>query len=128
MSGLFTRTANQALRLITQYGEQCTWKSAAAPVVADDTKPWITTNGVPTVTQGVPLLFTSSKENPLLKLVAGSDVEEGKLKALMPAMGFTPNLADTILRSDGVTTLALDSVSPLAPNGTPIIWYLVFKQ
>lgn len=126
MSGIIDRAIVTALRVINLNGEPVTWIRAAAPVVADPSKPWIATAGVPTEIE-TSLLFTSAKYSPILQLIAGSNVELGKLQALLPATGFVPSDSDVVLRSDG-TKLSIESVAPLAPNGKPILYYLVFKK
>jgi hypothetical protein len=124
--GVYDRQIAQVNRQVTAKGEQCIWNQASAPVVADPTKPWITSKGQPEA-QTVSILFTSSASNALARLLAGSNVETGKLRGIMPAQSFTPDLNDQIVRSDG-TVLELDSVEPLAPNGQVILWWLGFKQ
>lgn len=123
--GVFDRQIALANRMITANGEICTWKQAAAPVVADQTKPWIATNGAPTEFE-VLLLFLSRSSSPLARLFGNANIEVGKLKALMPATSFVPSLADTVVRS-GAVSLQLDSIEPLSPNGQVILWWVGFK-
>lgn len=124
--GLLERATMLALRKITQYGEPCVWQSAGAPVASDPTKPWIVApadpNNVP-----VPIFYPMAGNDPFFKLIAGSEVDEGKQKGLMPAQAFIPQAGDTIVRSDG-SKLQLESANQLAPNGVVIMWSMVFKR
>lgn len=124
--GVIDRAIATATKLITKNGEACEWNVAAAPVVADPTQPWISTDG-DDVTQQVRIVFTSDAGSPLAKLLAGTPIESGGLKGLMTTVGFTPNDNDTVVRSDG-TKLALESIRPLSPNGQIVLWFLVFKS
>jgi hypothetical protein len=124
--GVFDRQIATATRVIKAKGELCQWQSAAAPVIADPTKPWIATQAAP-VNRLVSILFPTSSSDPLLKLIAGSSIEQGKSKGLMAAVSFVPQLTDTVTRTDG-TVLAINKLDQLKPNGQSILWYLEFKQ
>jgi hypothetical protein len=123
--GVFDRQIAQALRQIAAKGEACFWNVASAPLSDDPTTPWIATD---TTTPPIPvfILFTSSP-NTGYKIKAGSNVEQNISKGIMASVTFTPQLSDTVTRSDG-TVLQLDSIDPLKPNGQVIMYYLEFKQ
>lgn len=124
--GLLVRATATATRLIAKYGEPCTWQSTSDPTVPDATKPFITVDGV-TTPHTIPILFVTDSSNPLMKLLAATSVETTGRKAIMAASSaFVPKLSDVVVRSDA-TKLALNSVDPVAPNGVPILWKLVFK-
>lgn len=125
--GVYDRQAAQALKQIEAKGEPVKWNFATPVSMPDESKPWIVATGDPT-SKDVSLLFTSNSSNSLARLIAGSNIESSKLKAIMPDYGFVPNVKDTVTRSDGTTVLQIDSVNPLAPNGQGIIWYLEFKK
>lgn len=125
MSGLFDRAIATATRLIAKDGDPCTWVSAAAPSVADPDQPWIMTDNAP-VTYQVPIVFVNESSNPFAKLVTGSQIPGSGKRGLMATVPFTPQLTDTVIRSDG-TKMALLSIDPLDPNGAKILWKLVFK-
>jgi hypothetical protein len=123
--GVYDRQIAQATRQIKAKGEPVVWNIGLAPIANDPDKPWIVANDVPT-TQNVSILFPSGSSNSLAKLIAGKNVEAGKLNGIMHAVNFVPSMSDTVTRSDG-TTLGLSSIEPLAPNGQAILWYLEFK-
>jgi hypothetical protein len=124
--GVYDRETAQSLRLITAKGEACSWMQAQDAFGADPSKPWIMVTPA-SVIHSVRILFVSNSSSPLLMLLQGSGVETGKLKAIMPAVGFNPSLSDSVIRSDG-SVLQIDSIEPVSPNGEVILWRLIFKR
>jgi hypothetical protein len=122
----FVKTAQDVKKELISNGETCQWISAAAPIVPDASKPWITTNGEPTTT-GVSILFKLSPSNPWLQLLKGSDVATGGVKALMHVVDFVPSPSDTVTRADG-SKLEIQSITPFTAGGTIIFYYLEFKR
>lgn len=122
---IYSTAIKTALRLIKRYGEAVTWVVEGTPT-ADGATPWITSDGAET-SFSVSILYTSHSDNPLAKLLPGTEIETGELQGLMPAVNFTPKVDDTVIRSNG-TKLAIQSVRPLAPSGETILWFLVFKS
>lgn len=124
--GVFDRQIAQVKRQIKAKGEVCVWTTIAAPTVPDATKPWITVDGAAT-DNTVSILWVIGNESPLFKLTAGSETESAGRKGLMASVGFTPKADDVITLSNG-TSIALQSATPLQPNGELILWRLVFKS
>ena len=124
---LFARATALANKLITADGEVCIWTSTVDAPIEDADKPWIQLQGTPQTTV-VTIFFTSASDDPLRRLLSGSDIEGTKLRGLMPAQTFKPNLEDSIARTSDGSILQLESITPLAPNGVPILWKLVFKS
>jgi hypothetical protein len=126
MNGVLANALKTVQRQIGIYGEQIQWMQAAAPTVADESKPWIATPGEPT-SYPTSFLFTSAANNPFLQLIAGSEVVVGKLQGIMPVGSFVPAATDSVVRSDG-SQLSIESISPLAPSGEPLMYYVVFRK
>jgi hypothetical protein len=124
--GVYDRQIALATRLIKAKGEVCTWRKAAAPVVANPSMPWIKTDGAPTDAT-VSILWVSSSSNPFAALTAGSEIESGGQEGIMAKQSFTPDLKDVIVTGDG-TILQLTKLTPVAPNGTPIIWRVLTSK
>jgi hypothetical protein len=118
--GVYDRQTALATRLIKAKGEVCIWRRAAAPVVADPSKPWIKTDGAPTDAT-VSIVWVSDNGDPFAALSTASSVESGGQQGLMHVTPFTPDLKDMIITGDG-TILQLTKLTPVAPNGTPILW------
>ena len=125
MSTVIDRAVATAQRLITQNGEPCTWVQSSPSTIPDPAKPLVKANGV-LVSVPVSILFTSGS-SPLAQLLAGSSVIESGQTAIMPSVGFTPKLSDKVTRSDG-SKIGLKSLNPVKPNGTIVLWKLVFES
>jgi hypothetical protein len=126
MNGILANAMTTAQRQIAAFGEPVQWMQMPAPTVADASKPWIPTPGEP-VAYPTSILFTSAANSPLLRLLAGSEVVVGKLSGIMPVGAFIPSASDIVIRSDG-SKLSIESISPLAPSGEPLMYYLVFRK
>lgn len=124
---LLTRAVATAQRLISKCGEVCQWSVAPTPITPDPAKPFIQENGVAGPPTPVSIVFKTDAASPLFELLQSSKIEGSGLKALLAAKaGLAPKIADTVIRSDG-TKLALKSIDPLAPNGSPVLYFLVFR-
>jgi hypothetical protein len=124
--GVFDSQIALATRLIKAKGEVCTWRKAAAPVVADPSKPWIKTDGAPT-DSNVSIVWVSSSSNPFAALTAGSGIEAAGQEGIMAKQSFTPDPKDMIVTSDG-TLLQITKLTPVAPNGIPILWRVLTNK
>lgn len=125
MAGVFDDDIAVAAELIALYGADCTWHKAAAPGAGEP--------GYPTATPApagaaCKIVFFSNRDlgrgsEEFLSLLAGIEVPTNQEVGLMAgSVPFTPEMTDTIKR--GATELAIKKIDRLAPNGTPILYYV----
>ncbi len=128
--GVYDRQIALALRLITKYGQLCTWSKPVAGVGGSPGMP--VANGAPILIENVPILFLSNKTEGLASLFtmfAGTEVPTGGVKGLMPHTSFVPALVDSVLRGSEVLGLIdKNGVEVLNLNGEPILYYLRFVR
>lgn len=128
--GVYDRQVALAIRLITKYGQLCTWQKPTPGVGGTPADP--APAGAPTQILNVPILFLSNKTEglaSLLSMIPGTEVPTGGVKALMPYTGFTPELVDTVLRgSEQLGLVDGNGVEVLNLNGEPILFYLRFAR
>lgn len=127
--GVFDADIAVARELIELYGEACQWQKPA-PVIDGDP-------GYPTigdVPDPVPchIAFFSGRDvgrggglDSFLAMMRGTEVpQNGEVGLLAGGLTFTPENTDTIMRSDG-TEIAIKMIDRLAPNGVPILYYVM---
>ena len=122
---VYLRQIRQAARMIAQKGELCSWVQTALTPNAE--QPWKTTS-VPTANP-VSIVFISAGSglaNVLMKLMKGTDVPIGAPRGLMAQVGFTPQLKDKLVRSDGETIYEIAGIDIVAPNGEVILYKIQF--
>lgn len=128
--GVYDRQIALALRLITKYGQLCTWSKPVAGVGGAPGMP--VANGNPILVTGVPILFLANKTEGLstmLSMFVGTEVPTGGVKALMPHTSFVPALVDSVIRgSEELGLLDKNGVEVLNLNGEPILYYLRFTR
>ena len=107
-----------AKRLIAQKGQAVTWREPA-DATPDPDKPWRSTPNAATdhVVNVVTLPDNSAR---FAALVGGTDVPEGTQLAYMGAVDFEPTVRGTLIIAGKAYRVTY--LSPLAPDGTPIIW------
>lgn len=111
---------------IKRAGQSCTWTKI--PRTANDTQPW--KGGTTPVPQNFPntyiLFLKGGLSNALQHLMKNTDVTDGAPDAIMAGgLSFTPELTDVVIR--GTETLLISDIDILAPDGTPILYYLRFQ-
>jgi hypothetical protein len=130
MAGVFDDDIATAQELIAEFGQDCLWQKPAP--VDDDSVP-----GYPTVGDLPPLIpvkiaFFSGRDlnrgtYEFLALMPGMEVpDNGEVGLLAGGLSFEPELTDTFIRGtdpDGAHT-SVDKLDRLAPNGTPILYYV----
>jgi hypothetical protein len=119
----FSSAIATAQRLITKYGQPCYWRRVQPLTNVNPLAPWLVGTGSD-IDVPVTILFTQSRGTltALLQYARNSDVSVGGLRGLMSAQDFTPDLQDVILKNG--SAYALQSINPIAPNGTPILYIL----
>jgi len=123
--GEYDRAIAMAARMIAQKGQSVTWKQPGI-VGGTPAKPVSTAPALHTVN----MLFLPNKRDGLasfLTLLSDTEIPMGGMRALMPAVSFTPALVDTVLRGEEELTLdAKNGIELLGPNGQTILYFLRF--
>lgn len=129
MAGVFDEDIQAAAELIAEYGADCLWQKAA-PIIEGDA-------GYPT--QGpkpgpIPckIVFFSPRDvgrggEVFMALLAGTEVPTSSEIGLMAGgISFTPDGSDTIIRNPATENLSMTikEIDRLAPNGTPVLYYI----
>lgn len=124
-----------AKRMIAAKGQACLWrKPAALDETADDWRD--IREGEPTDVE-VRIAWFSPRDlgrgtEGFLQALAGSsvDVAEGSEIGLMASVAFEPLSSDTIVKGtdpEGAET-AIQSIDRIAPDGTPILYFVKVKR
>lgn len=127
--GVYDRQIALATRLITKYGQLCTWQKPVDGIGGTPENPAVSTFDSYT---DIPLVFLPERLNSfasILSMFPGSDVPTGGVKALMPAVAFVPELTDSVLR--GAETLNVrddNGIDVLNINGEPILYFVKFAR
>lgn len=129
MPGVFDEDIQAAQELIAIYGADCLWQKPA-PVVEDE--PGYPTQGA--VPDPIPckIVFFSPRDvgrgsEVFMALLAGTEVPtSGEIGIMAGGLSFTPDDSDTIVRNPDTENLSLSikQIDRLAPNGTPVLYYV----
>lgn len=123
MATEYQRQIATAKRMIAKKGAAVTWRSITdpTPVVG---QPWKDgTSG--DVDYDVKILFLPAGQRlKFAALAAGNDIPEGVELGYMASVDFVPSVRDSIIR--GGVELRVTSIDPLQPDGTPILYELLF--
>lgn len=123
----YARQIASALRQIKAKGEACTWIKPAAQ--DGDADPWRDVREGDPIEYDVSIAWFSPRDlgrgtGEFLAALMGTEVPEGVMIGLMAGgQSFTPEDADTITRSDS-TTVEPMSIDRLAPDGTPVLYFV----
>lgn len=115
---VYSRQIATAQRIIKAKGAKCTWRQRP-DVADDDDKPW-NAEERPPVDKPVSIAFFPDGQKTFAALMKGEDAPEGVEIGYMGAVDFEPAVGDTVIRN-GVG-LRVASVTPLQPDGTPILY------
>lgn len=126
MADVFAEDIATAQELITLYGESCQWQKPAAKTGG--------TPGYPTlgpVPDPVPCKIAWFSPRDLgrgtvefLAALKGTEVPAGKQIGLLAGgISFEPEDVDTVVRRSGKQS-AVESIDLLAPNGTPVLYFV----
>jgi hypothetical protein len=108
---------------IKEAGQACTWRKL--PRNANAQQPWKGQNAAPGDFPVSILFLKQGLNSALLHLLKNTDVTEGAPDAIMAGgQAFTPEITDVVIQN-GVTR-AIEAIDSLAPDGTPILYYLRF--
>ena len=125
MAGVFDADIQTAKELIALYGAPCLWQ-AAAPAI--ETSPGYTEAGPEPDPVPVKMAFFTGRDlgrgsAEFLAMLQGTEVPVGQeIGLLAGGLSFVPDLTGKVIR-DGVA-LTVKAIDRLAPNGTPILYYV----
>lgn len=129
---VYERQIATATRLITKYGQLCTWREPGTP----GGTPARPVDGVPD-DYPVPIVFLSNANQgglaTILSMLRDMDIPTGGVRGLMPAVPFTPTLKGRVSRAPTFTEPALSiiddkGIDVLNVNGEIILYYLRFSR
>ncbi len=130
MAGVFDDDILTAQELIAEFGQNCWWQKAAP---ADDiTVPGYPTDGVVPDLIPCKLAFFSGRDlnrgafEFLQQMGFSLEVpDSSEIGLLAGGISFTPELTDTIKRgASDADDCSIEKIDRLAPNGTPILYYV----
>lgn len=114
----YARQIASAKRLIKAKGQAATWREPA-DATPDPDKPWHSAPNAP-ADHTVDIVTLPDNSARFAALVAGTDVPEGTQLAYMGSVDFEPTVRGTLII--GGVGFRITYLSPIAPDGTPIIW------
>lgn len=126
MTGVYDSAIATANRLIAKFGAPCVWTKPAEPDPNAD--PWRDERTGTPEENDVSIAFFSAKDlgygtTLALAALAGTEVPVHNRMGLMPGgLSFDPELTDTL--TFGGDTIDVTKIDTLAPNGTPVLFFL----
>lgn len=131
MAGVFDDDIATAQELIAEFGQDCWWQKPAP--VADNSVPGYPTDGA--LPDAVPckIAFFSARDlnrgtfEFLQQMGFSLEVpDSGEVGLLAGGIDFTPEMTDTLRRgAEDADECSIDKIDRLAPNGVPILYYVV---
>lgn len=129
--GVYDRSIATAQRLIRKWGEPCSWQK---PAPTTETVPGYPEVGAAPDPVPCYLAFFSGRDlgrgrglEAFLAMMPGMEVPKSNEFALLAGgLDFAPENTDTITRSDG-NLVAIKDIDRLAPNGTPVLYYVALE-
>lgn len=123
--GVFDRSIAAAQRLIARYGQDCLWQK---PALETEDVPGYPTIGDAPAPVPCRIAWFSPRDigrgaEEFMALMVGIEVpSSGQVGLLAGGLDFEPNEKDSVIR-DGVP-VSIKKIDRLAPNGTPILYYV----
>lgn len=123
--GRYDADIKGAQKQIKADGQLVTWRKPNKST--SNTQPWKSTGIAQNPTDfPVSMVFLRVTSKSIERFMNATDVTIGAPYALMAGgLAFVPEMTDIIIR-DGVQ-LVVESIDILAPNGTPILYYVIFE-
>lgn len=125
MASVFATQIATAQRLISKFGQSCTWRKTAVST-PNPAKPWEMISGTVTDTTVKVVFVSKFKEHFFLKYMANTEIPEGLFIGYMAAQNFTPAINDILIR--GHETLTIQAIDIVEPNGEPILYIVTVKR
>lgn len=134
MVGVFDDDIATAQELIAEFGQDCFWQKPAP--VTDDSVPGYPVVGDLPPLVAVKIAFFSGRDlnrgtYEFLSLIPGMEVpDSGEVGLLAGGLSFEPELTDTFIRGNDLSAphVSVDKLDRLAPNGTPILYYITLSS
>lgn len=114
----YSKQIASAKRMIKAKGQAATWREPA-DTTPDPDKPWRSTANAP-ADHNVNVVTLPDGQARFAALISGTDVPEGTELAYMAAVDFEPTVRATLIRDGKAQRITY--LTPIAPDGTPIIW------
>jgi hypothetical protein len=125
MTTIYAAQIARTQRAIAKKGLIVTWVKHS--VTTDSNHPWKTSTGTPLTYQvSIVLTLPRGLANQIAMLLKGTEVPAGMASALMGAVPFTPEVADSlIVVMAGIQqTYVIKAIDIVRPDGTPILYKL----
>ena len=130
MAGVFDDDIATAQELIAEFGQDCWWQKPAP--VADNSVPGYPTDGELPVPVECKIAFFSARDlnrgtfEFLQQMGLSLEVPvSGEIGLLAGGISFTPEMTDTLRRgAANAPEVSIDKLDRLAPNGTPVLYYV----
>lgn len=129
MAGVFDDDIATAQELIAEFGQDCWWQKPAP--VTDDSVPGYPVVGDLPDPVPVKIAFFSGRDLnrgtfEFLAMMPGIEIpDNGEVGLLAGGLSFTPQNVDTIRRGAiDADECSIEKIDRLAPNGTPILYYI----
>lgn len=130
MAGVFDDDIATAQELIAEFGQDCWWQKAA-PKATNNVPGYPTDGALPTPVRCKIVFFSARDLNrgtfEFLQMIAPSfEVpDSGEIGLLAGGIEFTPEMTDTVRRGAvNADEVSVDKIDRLAPNGTPVLYYI----
>lgn len=130
MAGVFDDDIATAQELIDEFGQECFWQKPAP--VDSEAVPGYPTDGEQPDPIPCKIAFFSGRDlnrgtfEFLQQMGLSLEVpDNGEIGLLAGGISFTPELTDTLRRGAAdAAEVSIDKIDRLAPNGTPILYYV----
>lgn len=125
---VYARQIATAKRLINAKGAACLWR-VLPDAVPDTDEPWKVTPVAPIEYRNVKIVFLpfSRLNYEFLRQMTGTEIQIGDMYGLMAQQSFKPTITDLVIRNVDSQVFNIDKISPLAPDGTDILYTINFK-
>lgn len=130
MADVFDDDIATAQELIAEFGQTCYWQKPAP--VDDNTVPGYPTDGVAPAPVECKIAFFSGRDLNrgtflfLQQMAPSMEVpDNGEIGLLAGGISFTPEMTDTLRRgAANAPEVSINAIDRLAPNGTPVLYYI----
>ena len=126
----YSRQIAMAQRMIDKYGQACWWQKPA-PVLDNSVPGYPTDGALPDPTPCKIAFFSARDLNRgtfefLQQMGLSLEVPvSGEIGLLAGGISFTPEMTDTLRRgAANAPEVSIDKLDRLAPNGTPVLYYV----
>ena len=130
MAGVYDEDIATAQELIAEFGQDCFWQKPA-PIIDNSVPGYPVAGDLPALIP-VKIAFFSGRDlnrgiYEFISLMPGMEVpDNGEIGLLAGGLSFEPELTDTFIRGTDLNAAhsSVDRLDRLAPNGTPVLYYV----